>query len=352
MIETTSPERGHPPGLADRAAIRRRRLNAGLAILVLALALATALSIAVGARSIPAEEVLRALVAPDGGESSTIVRELRIPRTLLGLVVGLALGAAGLLMQSHTRNPIAEPSLLGVTYGAACAIVLSIFLFGVSGFTEQVWFALAGALLAGVGVFALASGGGRTPSPVTLILSGAAMTALLSGVTSAVVLLDHQSLEVFRFWRIGSLSGRPAEVTLQVLPFLATGLVLALANAPGLNALALGEEVATALGQRVWLTHAVGVLAIALLTGASVAAAGPIGFLGLMAPHLARWITGPDHRWALPYAALSGAVLLLLADVAGRILPASGEIEVGIVLAVLGGPFLIALVRRQRLHTP
>ncbi|MFD0777003.1 FecCD family ABC transporter permease, partial [Streptomonospora algeriensis] len=193
------------------------------------------------------------LVAPDGGEASTIVHALRLPRTLLGTVVGAALGVAGVLMQSHTRNPIADPSLLGVAYGAACAVVLSVFLLGLSDVSAYVWSAIGGALAASVAVLAVASGGLLGPTPVTLLLAGAAMSALLSAITSAVVLLDESSLAVYRFWRIGSLSGRPEEATAQILPFVAAGLVLALAGARGMNAMALGDDVAASLGHRVRL---------------------------------------------------------------------------------------------------
>ncbi|WP_179646828.1 FecCD family ABC transporter permease [Spinactinospora alkalitolerans] len=349
-MEPALAERRRRPRADSPAAVTKgRRRVIGLVILLALLGAAAVASVSVGSRFIPLPQVWHLLLFPDGGEAGTIVRELRIPRTALGVLIGVALGVAGALMQSHTRNPIADPTLLGIAYGAACAVVMSIFLLGITSIAGYVWFALAGALLASVAVFALASGGSRGPTPVTLVLAGAAMTALLSGITSAIVLLDQQSLDVYRFWRVGSLVGRHSDVIWQVLPFIAVGLLLALVNAPGLNALALGDDVATALGQRVRLTRATGVLAIALLTGASVAAAGPIGFLGLMAPHLARAVTGPDHRWLLPYAGMLGAVIILVADVIGRIVRGTGEVEVGIILAVVGAPFFIALVRRRRL---
>ncbi|MFC3995552.1 FecCD family ABC transporter permease [Nocardiopsis sediminis] len=341
--------RGTPSGAPRLGDARRRRRLLGLGLLLAGLLACVVAGISVGARSIPLDDVWRLLVSPDGGENATIVRSLRVPRTALGVLVGASLGVAGVLMQSHTRNPIADPSLLGVSAGAACGVVLGIFLADVGSLTGYVWFALAGALAASTAVFAIASGGGRGPTPVTLVLAGAAMTALLSAVTSAVVLVDQQSLEVFRFWRVGSLVGRPPEVIWQVLPFLLAGLAIAVATAPGMNALALGDDVAVALGQRVRVTRAAGILAISLLTGASVAAVGPVGFVGLMAPHLARAITGPDHRWLVPYAALCGASLVLIADVIGRVARGSGEVEVGIILAVMGGPFFIALIRRRKL---
>lgn len=345
----TAPPQGAEEAAPADAGPRLPRRVAGLALLLAVLAVCAVLSVAVGARGIAPAEVWRSLLAPDGGEASTIVHALRLPRTLLGAVVGIALGVAGVLMQSHTRNPIADPSLLGVAYGAACAVVFSVFLLGLSDVSSYVWFAIGGALVASVAVFAVASGGSRGPTPVTLLLAGAAMSALLSAITSAVVLLDESSLEVYRFWRIGSLSGRPEGVTAQIVPFVAAGLVLALLGTRGMNALALGDDVATSLGHRVRLVRASGVAAIALLAGGAVAAAGPIGFVGLVAPHAARAVTGPDHRWLVPYAALCGASLVLAADVAGRVLRGSGEVEVGIVLAVLGGPFFVALVRRRRL---
>lgn len=347
MTEAGASSLRRPEGPVSRLGRRRRAL--GLLFLIALLSTAATVSISVGARAIPPLEAWRVLFFPDGGEASVIVGELRVPRTLLGALVGLALGVAGVLMQSHTRNPIADPSLLGVSQGAACAVVVSVFTLGVTTLSGYVWFAIIGALLSSLVVFALASGGSRGPTPVTLVLAGAAMTALLTGITSGIVLLDERSLEVFRFWRIGSLAGRPADVLWQVLPFLTVGGVLAVANAPGMNILALGDDVATALGQRIRRVRAAGVLAIALLTGASVAAAGPIGFVGLMTPHLARAIIGPDHRWLVPYAALLGAAIVLFADVVGRVAAGSGEVEVGVVLGMAGAPVFVALIRSRRL---
>ncbi|WP_017556979.1 FecCD family ABC transporter permease [Nocardiopsis baichengensis] len=342
---------GAPGAPVPGSALRGRR-TAGLAVLLVLLAACAAGSLLIGARAIAPAEVWRVLTAPDGGEASAVVWSLRLPRTAIGIAVGAALGTAGVLMQSHTRNPIADPGILGVSHGAALGVVLGVFLLGMSDLASFVWLAIAGAVIASTAVFAIASGGSRGPTPITLVLAGAAMSALLSGVISAIVLLDHSSLEVYRFWRLGTLAGRPMEVFWQVLPFIAAGLALAAANAPGLNALALGDDVATALGQRVRLTRAAGVLAIALLTGAATAAAGPIGFVGLAAPHLARAITGPDHRWTVPLAAPAGACLVLAADIAGRVVRGNGEVEVGIVLAVLGAPFFIALIRRGRMIAP
>ncbi|MGW0518019.1 FecCD family ABC transporter permease [Crossiella sp. NPDC003009] len=340
------------PGSVVPVPVRRRRRVLGLALLTVLLVLSLVASVAIGAKPVPLADVWHALTAPTGAENDLIVNSLRIPRTILGLLVGLALGIAGSLLQGHTRNPLADPGLLGVNQGAAFAVVLAIFTFGLTDLYSFVWFAFAGALLATVVVFAIGSAGTRGrggPTPVTLALSGAAVSAFLYALSSALILLDAQSLETFRFWRSGSLAGRDPEIILQVLPFLLAGLLLALVNGPGLNAISLGDDVARSLGQRIWLTRAVGIAAVTLLTGAAVSACGPIGFVGLIVPHLARAITGPDYRWLLPYAGLIGAVLVLVSDVLGRVLARPGELQVGIMLALVGSPFFVALVRRRKL---
>jgi iron complex transport system permease protein len=349
-VTTAAPRAQHAgePGAGVLTGLRRRRLLV-LVLLLALLGLACVASVAVGAKPIPPAEVWSALVAPTGSENDIIIRALRIPRTILGVMVGAALGLAGALMQGHTRNPLAEPGILGVNAGAAFAIVLAIYLLGITSLLGFVWFGFAGALLASVLVFVLGSLGQGGATPVTLALAGIAVTVFLFALVQAMLLLSQETLDVYRFWVVGSLAGRDSAVILQVLPFLVAGLVFALANAPGLNALALGEDVAAALGQSVRLVRLVGVAAITLLAGGAVAAAGPITFLGLVVPHGARYVTGPDHRWVLPYSALLGAIVILIADVIGRVVMRPGELQVGIVLALLGAPFFIALVRRKRL---
>jgi iron complex transport system permease protein len=338
----------YPESVPRRRGTTNRRRLLTLVALLAAVAAAVVLSLAIGAQTLSPAQIWYAVVAPDPAAPATaIVRELRLPRTLLGLLVGLALGAAGALMQGHTRNPLADPGLLGISAGASFAVVIGIQL-GAGSLSGYIWFAFAGALLASVAVFGIASGARGGPTPVTLALAGMAIGALLASLTQSLLLADDASLNVFRFWVVGSLSGRDTQVAAQVAPFIAAGLVLALANAPALNALSLGEDVARALGQRVGLARALGVGAIVLLAGAATAACGPIGFLGLMVPHVARILTGPDHRWLIPCSALAGAVLLLLADVLGRIVVRPAELQTGIVLAVIGVPFFIALVRRRR----
>jgi ABC-type Fe3+-siderophore transport system permease subunit len=343
---TAAPTRGGAAPVG-RAHGRNRRLI-GLVVLVALLAAACAASIAVGTRSMGLGEVWRALL--DGGltsEEAVIVRQLRVPRTVLGLMVGLALGIAGALMQGHTRNPLGDPGLLGVTAGASLAVVLSIALLGITSPSGYVWFAFLGALAGTVLVYAIGSAGRGGPTPITLALAGAALSALLYGLVRAVLVSDQQTLDAFRFWVVGALAGRGADVAWQVAPFIALGLLLAVANSPALNLLGLGEDVARGLGQRIWLARLVGLAAITLLAGAATAACGPIAFVGLVVPHAVRAFTGPDHRWLIPCSGLAGAVLLLVADVLGRVVARPGELQVGIVLALVGAPFFITLVRRR-----
>ena len=321
----------------------------GLAVATAALGLVVMLSIAVGAKSIPIGTVWDALTSNDGSTNHQIIRELRIPRTLLGLGVGAALGLAGALMQGVTRNPLADPGLLGVDAGAALAVVVAIYSFGITSLSGYVWFAFVGAGAASMVVYLLGSLGRGGATPVKLALAGAALSALLRSLTSSVLLLDTQTLDVFRFWAVGSLAGRGSEVVAQVAPFLVVGIVLALASARTLNTLSLGDDVARSLGQRVHLARGVSTLSIVLLCGAATAAAGPIGFVGLTVPHVARAICGPDYRWILPWSLVLAPTLLLSADVIGRVVARPGELQVGIVTALLGAPFFIVLVRRRKL---
>jgi iron complex transport system permease protein len=322
---------------------------AGLPVAAVGLGAAVLLSLTVGAKAIPLGDVAAALAGDDGSDSAAIVRELRLPRTLVGLAVGVGLGLAGALMQALTRNPLGDPGILGVEAGAAAAIVAAIAALGLKAPGTYVWFSFAGAAAASVAVYALGAGGRSAATPVRLALAGTAVTAALTAFTNAVVLLDPQAFDEFRHWAVGSLAGRDLEIVAEVGPFLAAGTVLALALARPLNALALGDESGRALGTRVGRTRAVGALAITLLCGGATAVAGPIVFVGLMVPHIARAIAGPDQRWVLTYSALLAPALLLTADVVGRVVVAPAELEVGIVTALIGAPVFIALVRRKRI---
>jgi iron complex transport system permease protein len=323
--------------------------GASLALAVLMLAFAALLSLAVGARSIPLGEVVEALRHGGASENATIVTEIRVPRTLLGLVVGVALGLAGALMQALTRNPLADPGLLGINAGAAAAVVIAIGLLGVTGTTAYVWFAFLGAALAAVAVYAVGSAGRGGPTPVRLALAGTALSAALTAVIYGVTLTDERLLQQYNLWSIGALGGRGRTELEAVVPFIAAGALAALLLARPLNALALGDDPARSLGAHVGRTRLSGAVAITLLCGAATAAAGPIWFLGLAVPHAARAICGPDQRWVLAYSAVLGAVLLLVADVIGRIVVRPSELQAGLMLAWVGAPLFIALVRRKRI---
>ncbi|MGW6054465.1 FecCD family ABC transporter permease [Streptomyces sp. NPDC055189] len=331
----------------------RPALLAGLLCAVLA-ALCV-LSIAVGAASVPPDQVVRALFghAPSRFVEN-IVWSARVPRTTLGLAAGAALGIAGALMQALTRNPLADPGILGVSAGASFALVLAVGVLGIGSFHGYVWFAFAGALVASVVVHLLGRLGRSGLTPVKLALAGVAVTSLLSSLTSAIALTDPDALDRYRFFSAGSMADQDSATVLRILPFIAVGTVLALACAPALNSLALGDDVAASLGRRLGLVRLQGVAAVTLLTGAAVAVIGPVVFIGLIVPHIARVLArsagiGPDHRWLLPLSALLAPCLLLAADIVGRVVARPVEIQAGVVVAFIGGPFFIAMVRRRHL---
>lgn len=335
------------PSVPTRSVSRRGSVTS-LALLAVGLVTAAALSLAVGSRDIPLGDVIAVLLQPTDGEIATIVWQLRLPRTLLGIAVGAALGIGGALMQGHTHNALADPGLLGVSAGAAFAVVIGIFAFGVTNVAGYTWFALAGAGIAAAAVFAIGSTRGG-PSPVTLVLAGAAVSALLESLTQGIIIADVHTLDEYRFWAVGSVAGRDLDVLFQVLPFLLAGLVLSALSVPGLNLLQLGDDVATSLGVHPARQRVIGIGAVMLLTGAATAACGPIAFVGLVVPHLARHLGGVDYRWVAGYSGFLGALLLVLADIVGRVLVRPGELQVGIVMALIGGPAFVVLVRRTRL---
>ncbi|GAA1205206.1 FecCD family ABC transporter permease [Prauserella alba] len=318
----------------------------GIGALLLA---ACALSLAVGTKNIPVTTVFDALTAFDPDRvDHLIVTERRVPRTVAGLLVGAALGLAGTLIQGVTRNPLADPGIFGVNAGAALFVVLGIAVFGVTSLTGYVWFGFAGAAAASAVVYVIGSLGRGGASPLKLALTGAALTAALSSLQSAVLLTDPATHDRFRFWQVGTLAGRDPEVVGQALPFLAAGIAGALLLGKVLNGLSLGDDVARSFGQnttadRVWCG-----LAVVVLAGAATALAGPITFLGLAVPHLARMLAGPDYRRILPLSMLIAPVLLLVADVLGRVAARPGEVQAGVVTALLGAPVLVVLVRRRK----
>lgn len=314
---------------------------------VAALLVAVLLSLAVGARTIAPSAVLDALLHGGHSDAAEVIRNMRVPRTLIGLMVGAALALAGTVLQGITRNPIADPGILGISQGASVGVVLAIAYVGVHTLTGYVWFAFAGAAVASVAVYAVASGGRGGATPVKLALGGAAINALLVSVTMAVLTTKASALDEFRFWQVGSIAGRESQVAQQIWPFLLVGTVLVLSVARGLDALALGEDMAKGLGQKIATVRIVGGVGATVLTGAGVAAAGPIAFIGLAVPHIARAIVGSDHRWVLPMAALIGPVMLLVSDVVGRVVFPPSEVPAGVMTALIGVPFLVTLVRRK-----
>ncbi|WP_327290637.1 FecCD family ABC transporter permease [Streptomyces sp. NBC_01198] len=324
-----------------------RRRTGWMAAATVALLLAVLLSLAVGSREIPPSQVLDALLHGGTSQNAEVVRSLRVPRTVIGIMVGAALAVAGVVMQGVTRNPIAEPGILGVSQGASLGVVCAIAYAGVGTLSGYVWFAFAGAGAAAVAVYAVAARGRGGASPVKLALAGAAMNAFLTSIVSGVLTTDAQTLDTYRFWQVGSLSGRDTDIIAMIWPFLAVGLLLVLAMARGLDALALGEDIAKGLGQNVAVLRLTGALGATVLTGAAVAAAGPIAFVGLAVPHLARALVGTAHRWVLPMAALLGPVMILVSDVVGRIVFPPSEVPVAVMTALIGVPFLVALVRRR-----
>ncbi len=342
------PEHRHVPAEVGGLARTDARRAAGLFVVLGVLAALCLVSISVGTEYIPIGEVWRGLFSADGSTESVIIRELRLPRTVLGLLVGVALGVAGALIQAMTRNPLADPGILGVNAGAAFFVAIAVGALGVTGIRSYIWFAFAGAVVATIVVYALGSLGRAGATPIRLTLSGIALGAVLGGVTSGMLLLDPDAFDQMRFWGAGSLAGRGLDIASEVAPFIALGLFLAALIARPLNAIALGDDLAQSLGANVIRTRIVGVVAVTLLAGAATAAAGPIGFVGLMIPHMVRWFVGPDQRWILIYTVFAAPSLLLLADVVGRIVIRPGELQVGIVTAFVGAPVLIVLVRRKK----
>ena len=329
--------------------MRRRRLI-GLLIAVGVLVVVVVASLAFGARDTAIGSVFDALFAPDPSNTDQLViRDLRVPRTIVGLVAGAALALAGAIMQGITRNPLADPGLLGINSGASLFVVLAIALFGVSSPGGYIWFALAGAAVAGLIVYGIGSIGREGATPVKLALAGTALAAGLTSIISLLLITDIDTLGTYRFWSVGSLAGRDLGTVQALLPFVVIGAVLAIAVGRMLNLLALGDDLARGLGQNITISRIVAGLAIVLLCGSATALAGPIVFVGLVVPHLVRPFTGPDYRWILAYSAVLGPALLLAADVIGRLVAPPGEIEASLVVAVIGAPVLIALVRRVKL---
>jgi iron complex transport system permease protein len=342
---TTTATRPRPPGLASRRAGLPPTVVIGLA--VLATGLLALASLAYGARHVDVATLLDTWSGRDTADGDQAVVLARMPRTVVALLVGSALGLAGAVMQGVARNPLADPGILGVNSGAALAVVVGIAAFGVSGLSGYVWFAFGGAAVAAVVVYAVASIGRDGATPVKLALAGAATSAGLASVTNAVLVVSQDTFDRFRFWQLGSVAVRDWGVVLDVLPFLAVGVLVALGTGRTLNGLALGDDAARALGQRTGAARLVAATGVVVLCGAATAVAGPIGFFGLVVPHAARSLVGGDYRWVLPLSGLLGAALVAAADTIGRVLLPPSELQAGLMTAVIGAPVFVWLVRRR-----
>ncbi len=305
------------------------------------LCVSVALSVMTGARFLSLPEWWQALVAPGSDLATAIVWDMRIPRTLVGLAVGAAYGVAGALMQALTRNPLADPGILGVNAGAGVAVTVGAGLTGLTGVAGYQWWAFAGALGATALVLAIGAAGRGPVNPVQLLLGGVAMAALLNGVNRFLTLLDPDTFEAVRTWGVGSITRTRLDELIPVLPAMAVGCVLAFALARSLDAMALGDDVASGLGVRASRTRLGAVIAITLLAGSATAITGGLAFIGLMIPHVVRWSLGPDQRLILTGSLLAAPALVLMADSLGRVIAAPGEIEVGILTAVIGAPLLV-----------
>ncbi|MFI8906718.1 FecCD family ABC transporter permease [Streptomyces albidoflavus] len=335
------------PDAAPRRPAGVRTLWLLAALLVLAAVMAA--SLAYGSRDVPWADVQAAIGGADGtlGEAAAAKR---IPRTLLAVVIGAALALSGAVMQGVTRNPLADPGILGVNMGASLAVVTGVAFFGLTSPTSYIWVAIVGAAASALFVYTVGTLGRGGATPLKLALAGAATSAAFASLVSAVVLPRNDIAGSFRLWQIGGVGGASYERIGQVLPFLVAGFLLCLLSARALNSLALGDELAAGLGERVALVRAVAALGAVLLCGAATAVAGPIAFVGLVVPHTCRLLVGVDHRWLLPLSLLLGAVLLTAADVVGRVVARPSEIDVGIVTALIGAPFFIYIVRRQKVR--
>ncbi|MFT3874036.1 MAG: iron ABC transporter permease [Nocardioides sp.] len=349
-MSSTLDVRRADPEPTPRARGGAPRLTIGLILLIAVLGVVVLGSVLLGTRDVGVGTIWHALADynPDS-TGQTVIREMRVPRTLIGLTAGIALGLSGAILQASTRNPLADPGILGVNGGAAAAIVVAIALIGRQSLTTYIWFGFVGAGIAVVVVYSIAALGREGATPVKLALAGAAVSAGLYALISAIVIANLEALNEMRFWQVGSLAGRYWTVLQQTAPFLVVGSIVALFSGRVLNGLALGDEMASGLGVNVRRARQVLFAIVAVLCGAAVAACGPIVFLGLAVPQAARAIVGPDYRWVLAYTAVLSPGVMLIADIVGRLIVSPGELEVGVVLGILGAPVFIGLVRYKNL---
>ena len=339
------------PTTQDAASLRRPALARVLALVALAAALllVCCLSIAFGVRDVSLSEILAALAGDDSTVAQAAVIK-RIPRTVLAILVGGALALSGAAMQAVTRNPIADPGILGVTGGASFAVVIGLAFFGMTNAYVYMGVAILGAAVAAVFVYTVGSLGRGGATPLKLALAGAATTAAFASLVGAVMLPRVDALPAFQHWQVGGVGGADWQKITMLTPVLAVGALICFVTARGMNSLALGDDMAAGLGERVARTRMLAALGAVMLAGAATAIAGPIGFVGLVVPHLCRLLAGPDHRWLLPLSVVTGAILLVLADVVGRLVAKPEELEVGVITALIGAPFFIWIVRRRKVR--
>ncbi|MFC4321757.1 FecCD family ABC transporter permease [Litchfieldia salsa] len=322
-----------------------------LILSIVLLGLSVLASLAFGSRTVGWTELVNGLFHPDVQSHGANVVRQRIARTVFCMMCGAALGVSGALMQSVTRNPIADPSILGVNTGAALFVVCGISFFNIGSASQYIWFALVGAVITAIFVFGIGSMGSGGATPLKLVLAGAATSAALSSLVMAIMIPRSNVMDQFRFWQVGSVGSGNWDSISIFIPFLIVGLLIALFAAPALNAIALGDEVATGLGVRTGTLRLIAAFGGVLLCGVATALAGPIGFIGLLATHVMRLVIGPDLRYIIPMSALSGAIILIISDVCGRLLGQPGELEVGVVTAFIGAPILILLTMKAKVRS-
>lgn len=320
-----------------------------LVITIVILCLSFIGSLIFGVADLSLNDVYKAFTNFDGSTEHLIIRTLRLPRALTAILVGSSLGVAGCIMQGITRNPLAEPGILGINSGAALAVVGGTLLIRDASLTTYAFFAFIGATISAIAVYFFASLSKKGLSPLSLTLAGSAITVFTSSLTSGILILNQRSFEEIRFWLAGSIAGRDLALIGQMLPYFIIGLILAIILSRQITILSLGEETAQGLGQNTLLIKILAMVAVILLAGASVAIAGPLGFIGLIIPHLVRLLIGNDYRWIIPYAMFGGGILLLNADIVARLVIKPQEVPVGLVLPILGAPFFIYLIRRKSL---
>ena len=321
-----------------------------LSLLIILLGVATIASFAFGSRMVGLNDILDGLFHPDIQTHEANVVRQRIVRTIFCLMCGAALGVSGALMQSVTRNPIADPSILGVNTGASLFVVCGIAFLNISSANEYIWLAIAGAIITAIFVFGIGSLGSGGATPLKLVLAGAATSAILSSLQVAIMMPRTNVMDKFRFWQVGSVGSGNWDSIYLFIPFIVVGILIAIFTAPALNALALGDDVAKGLGVRTGTIRLLASFAGVILCGAATALAGPIGFIGLLATHLVRLVIGPDVRLIIPMSALTGAVILTISDVLGRLLGSPGELEVGVVTAFVGAPILILITMKVKMR--